>query len=464
MHEHRTIIVLKKIGMSNKIDRRDFLKKSVISTTGALVVPSVLFSGCKNGEKKIRLEDIDVPEIALQAPDGRPLKAGLVGCGGRGTGAAVDFVSAGNGLSIVALGDVFEDRLKSSREKLAEKGITVADDKCFIGFDAYKKVIDSDIDVVLLCTPPAFRPEHFAYAVEKGKHVFVEKPCAVDPAGARKMLALGKQADAKGLSVISGTIRRSQKDCIETYRRVAAGMIGDIVSAHVVRFNGKLWHIARKPEWTDMEYMLRNWVNFCWTSGDFIVEQFIHEIDQMTWFMGDIHPVKAQATGGRVRRVTGDMFDQISVEYIYENGHRAHCTSRQIGGCDNEHCIMVYGTKGYTNCNDTIFNLDGSIAWKYPKPEKDDADQSMAVPNPYMEEHVRLVRAIRENNPVNDIEKHVQSVMIALMGRMAAYTGKFVTWDDVLASKMDLVPAKMEFGPVEGVTEEFPLPGVEYKI
>mgnify|MGYP003325182500 CR=1 FL=1 len=151
-------------------------------------------------------------------------------------------------------------------------------------------------------------------------------------------------------------------------------------------------------------------------------------------------------------------------EYIYENGHRAHCTSRQIGGCDNEHCIMVYGTKGYTNCNDTIFNLDGSIAWKYPKPEKDDADQSMAVPNPYMEEHVRLVRAIRENKPVNDIEKHVQSVMIALMGRMAAYTGKFVTWDDVLASKMDLVPAKMEFGPVEGVTEEFPLPGVEYKV
>lgn len=451
--------------MSNKIDRRDFLKKSVFTTAGAIAVPGIILNSC-SGKKEsgLDLDAVDVPEILTKAPDGKPLRAGLVGCGGRGTGAAENFVDAGDGLTIVALGDLFEDKLTACREQLAQKGINVPDENCFVGFDAFKKVIDSDIDVVLLCTPPVFRPEHFAYAVEKGKHAFVEKPCAVDPVGARKMLALAKQAEAKGLCVISGTIRRSQKDCIETYRRVAAGMIGDIVSAHVVRFGGKLWHIARKPGWTDMEYMLRNWTNFCWTSGDFIVEQFIHEIDMVNWFIGDKHPVKAQATGGRVRRVTGDMFDQISVEYVYDNGHRSHFTSRQIDGCDNEHSVMLYGTKGYTNCFDTIFNLDGTVAWKYPAPAADDPDQSMAVPNPYVEEHIRLVRAIRENKPINDMENHVQSVLMAIMGRMSAYTGKFVTWDDVLASKLDLTPKKFEFGPVEGVVEEFPLPGVPYKL
>lgn len=452
--------------MSTKIDRRDFLKKSVCTTAGAIAVPGIILSSCSGKkEPKLDLDAVDVPEILTKAPDGKPLRAGLIGCGGRGTGAAENFVDAGDGLTVVAMGDIFEDKLKASREQLASKGIVVPEENCFIGFDAYKKVIDSDVDVVLLCTPPVFRPEHFAYAVEKGKHVFVEKPCAVDPVGARKMLALAKQAEAKGLCVISGTIRRSQKDCIETYKRVAAGMIGDIVSCHVVRHGGKLWHITRKPGWSDMEYMLRNWANFCWTSGDFIVEQFIHEIDMMTWFIGDKHPVKAQATGGRARRVTGDMYDHISVEYVYENGHRAHCTSRQIGSCDGEHCVMVYGTKGYTNCFDTIWNLDGTVAWQYPKPEADAADQSMAVPNPYVEEHIRLVRAIRENTPLNDMEKHVQSVLIAMMGRMSAYTGKFVTWDEILASKLDLTPVKFEFGPVEGgVVEEFPLPGEPYKL
>lgn len=446
------------------IDRREFLKKSVRTAVGAAAVPTLLV-GCTPKKEKIDLDSVDVPEILLKAPDGRPLKAGLVGCGGRGTGAAQNFVEAGDGLTITAMGDLFADKLEASREELKKVGIEVPDDHCFVGFDAYKKVIDSDIDVVLLCTPPAFRPAHVAYALEKGKHMFVEKPCATDPVGARQMLALSKQASAKGLCIISGTIRRSQKDCIETYRRVAAGMIGPIVSAHVVRFGGKLWHMARKPGMSDMEYMLRNWANFCWTSGDFIVEQFIHEIDMMTWFMGDIHPVKAQATGGRVRRVTGDMHDQISVEYVYENGRRAHCTSRQIGGCDNEHAVMLYGTKGYTNCFNTIWDLDGNVIWKYPTPAEDDEDQSMAVPNPYVEEHIRLVRAIREGTPLNDMEKHVQSVLIAMMGRMSAYSGKFVTWDEMLASTLKLVPDNIEFGPVEGgVREEFPLAGVEYTL
>jgi predicted dehydrogenase len=446
----------------NNFSRRGFLKSSVGGAIGAVAVPSFI-TGCSSASKSEKadvLKEVAVPTLLDKAPDGKPLKAGLVGCGGRGTGAAVDFISAGNGLSLVAIGDLFEDKLTACRAELKKNGIEIADDKCFIGFDAYQKVIDSDVDIVLLCTPPVFRPIHFDYVVEKGKHCFMEKPCSVDPVGARRILAAGKRADAKGLSVISGTIRRSQKDCIETYRRVAGGAIGDIVSAHTIRHGGSLWHIKRKPEWNDMEYMLRNWVNFCWTSGDLIVEQFVHEIDMVAWFLGDKPPVRAEATGGRQRRVTGDMYDFFSVEYIYDNGMHVHATSRQISGCDNDHSVLVYGTKGYTNCFDTIFNPDGSIAWKYPYPKEGDADQSMAVPNPFVSEHVRMVESIRTNKPVNDVDKHVQSVLMAIMGRISAYTGKFVTWDQIMASSLKLGPETYAFGPVPGIPETPPVAGI----
>ena len=448
--------------MKNKsLNRRDFIKTSVCGTVGTMAVPTFMI-GCSSSKKDadINLKDIDIPELAAIAQDGKPLKAGLVGCGGRGTGAACDFVAAGNGLSITALGDVFEEKLTACRQELKGKGIEIPDENCFVGFDAYQKVIDAGVDVVLLCTPPVFRPMHFEYAIEKGKHCFIEKPCAVDPTGARKMLAIAKQADAKQLSVISGTVRRSQKDCLETYRRVAGGAIGEIVSAHVIRHGGTLWHVNRKPGWTDMEYMLRDWVNFCWISGDMLLEQFIHEIDLMTMFMGDKRPDKAVATGGRHRRVTGDVYDFYSIEYLYDNGIRTHCTSRQISGCDNEHRVLVYGTKGYTNCFDKIFNYDGSVAWEYPYPKKEDADQSMAVPNPFVAEHVRLVSAIRSNKPVNDTDKHVQSVLMGIMGRMSAYTGKFVSWDEVMASNMKLGPETYAFGPVPGIPEQIPVPGI----
>ena len=327
-----------------KINRRGFIRNSVCGTLGTLSVPTII-TGCTPSAKKdenVKLRDVETPELPDRAPDGQPLKAGLVGCGGRGTGAACDFIAAGSGLTVTALGDIFEDKLTACRRQLKDNGIDVPDENCFLGFDAYRKVIDSGVDVVLLCTPPVFRPLHFDYAIEKGKHCFIEKPCAVDPTGARKILATSKLAQAKSLSVISGTVRRSQKDCVETYRRVAGGAIGEIVSAHVIRHGGALWHIKRRREWTDMEYMLRNWVNFCWTSGDLVVEQFIHEIDMMSWFLGDRHPVRAEAVGGRQRRVTGDMYDFFSIEYIYDNGMHAHCTSRQIGGCDNDLSVLIY--------------------------------------------------------------------------------------------------------------------------
>ncbi len=184
----------------------------------------------------------------------------------------------------------------------------------------------------------------------------------------------------------------------------------------------------------------------------------------MSWFSGEKKPIRAEATGGRQRRVTGDMYDFFSIEYVYENGHRAHCTSRQIGGCDNNHSVMVYGTKGYTNCFDTIFNLDGSIAWQYPHPKPEDADQSMAVPNPFRQEHVRLVTAIRTDKPINDSEAHANSTLMAIMGRESAYTGKFITWDEIMASTLHLGPEEYKFGPLPDIKEEIPLAGVAPKI
>lgn len=442
----------------NPLSRREFLGRSAVGAIGAVTLPGIITSCSSQGDAKKSLNQVEIPELLAAAPDGKPLKAGLIGCGGRGSGAASNFLEAGPNLQIVALGDLFADRLNSCRQALKEKGQEIADDKCFLGFDAWQKVIDAGVDVVLLCTPPVFRAAQFEAAINAGKHVFMEKPCAVDPVGARTILIASKKAEQNGLCVVSGTIRRSQKDCVETYRRVAEGAIGDIVSAHVIRNGGALWHRKRQPEWTDMEYMVRNWVNFCWLSGDHIVEQFVHEIDQMSWFVGK-RPVKAIGYGGRHRRVTGDQFDFFSIEYAYESGMRAHCSARQISGCGNAHNVMVYGTKGYTNCFDTIFNLDGTVAWKYPTPKPEDPDQTWAVKDPFVQEHIRWVTAIRTGKYLNDAEAHVQSTLMAIMGRMAAYTGKDITWEEIMASTLKLGPETYEMGAVPGIEEVIPVAG-----
>ncbi|MDR1859975.1 MAG: Gfo/Idh/MocA family oxidoreductase [Bacteroidales bacterium] len=438
------------------VSRRNFLANSAIGMVAGAMVPAMV-TGCSSSTEP-QWKPIDFPEWPDKAPDGKPLKAALIGCGGRGSGAIVNFLDAGNGLSVVALADVFPDRLNSCRSMLKGKGHEIPDDKCFLGFDAYKQAIATDADVVLLCTPPVFRAEHFTAAVDAGKHIFMEKPCAVDPTGARAILVAAKRAEQKGLCVISGTIRRSQKDCIETWRRVQGGAIGDFVSAHVIRNGGALWHKKREEGWTDMEYMLRNWVNFCWLSGDHIVEQFIHEIDQMTWFVGQ-HPVRANAYGGRHRRVNGDQFDFFCVEYEYADKKRSNCSARQINGCSNEHAILVYGTKGYTNCFNKIWDLSGNIVWEYPYPKEGDTDKSWVVKDPFEMEHVRLVTAIRTNQPVNDAEAHVQSTLMTIMARQSAYTGKDVTWDEITASALKLGPETYAFGPVPGIPEIPPVPG-----
>ncbi len=439
------------------IDRRSFISRTSLAALGVIGTAGLVSSCSGKPDKK----EIELPPFLTQAPDGKPIKAGLIGCGGRGTGAAVNFLDAGPNLQITALGDVFKDKLDQCREQLrkSKHAVEVADENCFIGFDAYQKVIDSGVDLVLLCTPPAFRPYHIEAAVNAGKHIFMEKPVAVDPVGARKVMISVKRAQEKGLCMVSGTIRRVQKDFVETWRRVANGAIGEIVSAHITRNGGGLWVMQRQPGWTDMEYMLRNWANFCWLSGDHIVEQFIHEIDVMNWYIGK-NPVTAMGWGGRQRRVTGDQYDFFSVEYIYDNGMHTHCAARQITGCSNLTEQFIVGTEGYANAKGMIFNLKGEEIWKYPHPEEGSTDETWKVTDPFVQEHINLVTGIRTGNTVNDGEAQVHSTLITIMGRMSAYTGKDVSWDELMNSDLALGPKVFEFGPVPDIPEVPPVIGV----
>jgi len=438
------------------LSRRKFIAGTAIGTLGAISTAG-LISSCSHSKEKSG--SLKLPALLKSAPDGKLLKAGLIGCGGRGTGAALNFVDAGPNLQIVALGDVFQDRIDSCREALKTgRNIEIPDDKCFTGFDNFEKVIDSGVDVVLLCTPPHFRPAHIEAAVNAGKHIFMEKPCAVDPVGARSVLISSKKAEQLGLCMVSGTIRRVQKDYMETYRRVANGEIGDIVSAHVIRNGGSLWRRDRNPGWSDMEYMLRNWVNFCWLCGDNLVEMFIHEIDVMNWFIGRI-PVKAIGWGGRQRRISGDQYDIFSIEYFYEDGMRAHCATRQINDCANLKEEIIIGTKGYANCSGTLYDPAGNEIWKYPYPKEDESDEKWKVNDPYVQEHVNLVTAIRTGKIINDSETLVNSTLVTIMGRMSAYTGKDVTWDEVMNSDLYLGPKTYVLGPVPGIQETAPVIG-----
>lgn len=444
--------------------RRSFIGKTALGTVATIGAANLLLSCGGAGNSKTKAGSPGAagvtPVMPDKAPDGKILRAGLVGCGGRGTGAAINFLDAGPNLQIVAMGDVFADKLAESRAQLKkQRNIELPDEKCFVGFDAYQKVLEAGIDIVLLCTPPHFRPAHVEAAVNAGKHIFMEKPCAVDPVGARSILVSARKAEQLGLTIVSGTIRRVQKDYVETHRRVAAGEIGEIVSAHVVRNGGALWVKKRRPEWTEMEYMLRNWVNFTWLSGDHIVEQFIHEVDVMNWHVGK-NPVKCMGWGGRQRRVSGDQYDFFSVAYHYNNGMQAHCAARQISGCSNLKREVIVGTKGYADANGTLFHPDGTVMWKYPYPKDGETDLTWKVGDPYVQEHVNLVTAVRSGKVFSDAEAQVNSTLITMMGRISAYTGKDVTWDEMMNSGLSLGPKVYSFGPVPGIPEEIPVIGI----
>ena len=449
--------------MENKaeLSRRKFLSNTALGAIGTIGAAGFLSSCSGPGTKGVVHK---LPELLNEAPDGKVLKAGLIGCGGRGTGAAINFLEAGPNLQIVALGDLFKDKLDDCRATLkSKKNVEIDDAKCFTGFDNFQKVIDSGVDIVLLCTPPHFRPAHVEAAVNAGKHIFMEKPVAVDPVGARSVLISSKKAEQMGLSIVSGTIRRVQKDYMETWRRVANGEIGEIVSAHITRNGGSLWAKKRLPEWSDMEYMIRNWVNFCWLSGDHIVEQFIHEVDVMNWFVGKI-PIKAMGWGGRQRRVTGDQYDFFSIEYIYDNGMQTHCAARQVSGCSNLKRELITGTKGYADCSGTLFDLKGNQIWQYPHPKEGDTDLTWKVKDPYVQEHINLVTAIRTGKPINDAEAQVNSTLITIMCRISAYTGKDVTWEEMLNSSFTLGPKTYVLGPVPNIPETIPVIGTETKL
>src|SRR5690554_878174 len=442
----------------NQLSRRNFLEKSALIGAAGVAGLSAI-SSCSRRTKKV---DYDFPPLLDTAPDGQRLRAGLVGCGNRGTGAALNFLAAGNDLELVALADVFEDKVWDCYGKLEEQKVEVPKANCFWGFDAYKMLLDVDLDLVILATPPHFRPAHFDAAIQAKKHVFMEKPVSVDPVGARQIIATSKKAEQMGLTVVTGTQRRHQRDYIETYRQIASGAIGEFTSAKAWWLQSHVWFRTREEGWSDMEYMMRNWNNFCWLCGDHILDTHVHNIDIINWFMGK-HPESAIGFGGRARRITGDQYDFFSIDFDFGGGLFSHSMSRQIDGCANALGEQIMGTEGYTNCKNTIFNHDGSIKWQYEYPKNKEGKSTGIVDvSPYVQEHIDLVTAIRTKKPVVEAERTAISTLTAIMGRTAAYTGQKVTWDDMLNSTERLGPEVFDMGDVDQ-SFPVPLPGTQHK-
>ena len=440
---------------NNSFNRRDFLSSAAMIGAAGTLGTGILAPSCAGAPKEPALKPLK-PEsewnvyqgvLPDKAKDGRPLKAGVIGCGGRGSGAIQNFMDAGPNLTIVALGDMFPDRIANCRKILREKyNLEVPDDKCFTGFDNYKKVIDAGVDVVIDASPPAFRPRHFKEAVNAGKHVFIEKPIAVDPVGVRSVIADSKKASSQGLCVVTGTHRHHQRCYIEGYKQVQSGLIGDIVGGNIYFNQNMLWYRDKDKNWTDMEWMIRDWVNWTWLSGDHIVEQHVHDIDLFNWFSGQ-RPVRASGFGARHRRLTGNQYDMFSVDYFYQGGYHVHSMCRQIDGCTNNISAFIQGTKGAwigggeERKHHTIIDLNGNVIWQFDF-EKENADFQQVAPH-YLE-HVSWVNHIRENKPICQAEETAISTLTAIMGRISAYTGIDVTWDEVMALDMNLMPDNLE--------------------
>jgi myo-inositol 2-dehydrogenase / D-chiro-inositol 1-dehydrogenase len=385
------------------------------------------------------------------------IRVGVVGCGGRGTGAARDCVLGAEGVEIVALGDLVPDRLEQCRTQLATLAAAnaafgarykVTGERCFSGFDAYEKVLASGIDLVILATPPGFRPAHLAAAVAAGKHIFTEKPVAVDAAGIRSVLATCERARAANLAIVAGTQRRHQADYLATIARLHDGAIGDIVGGQVFWNQGALWSREPAPEWSDTEWQIRNWLYFTWLSGDHIVEQHVHNIDVANWVLQS-HPVKATGVGGRQARTAprfGHIYDHFAVDFEYPGGAHVLSMCRQMQGTRGKIGEQFAGTKG---TSDACTRITGARPWTYEKPER--------MVTGYVQEHTDLVASIRAGRPINELRQVAESTLTAIMGREAAYTGQEVTWDEMLHAEQDLRPPQVAFGPLE--VPAVPLPG-----
>ena len=405
----------------NNLSRRNFVKSSSLLTGGLLLAPTLLKASSWQYETK-------------------KLKIAVIGCGGRGTGAVSKALKADNNVELVAMADAFEDRLEKAYSSLSKMfptdKINVKPSHKFVGFGSYKKAIDA-ADVVILTTPPGFRPQHFEYAVSQDKHVFMEKPVATDIAGIKKVLEAAKKAKAKKLNVVVGLQRHYQASYLEAYKRIQNGDIGNIVSGQVYWNSGGVWVRPREENQTEMEYQMRNWYYFNWICGDHILEQHIHNIDVANWFVGG-YPIKATGIGGReVRKGKdhGHIFDHHVVEFEYEDGTIISSQCRHQPGTKNRVNETFQGTKG------TVYTNGGgsSILKRYDGTNIYTHDNENDI-NPYQQEHNRLFKSIRNGEVISNAENGAKSTMTAIMGRMATYSGKEITWDKAMATDHKLVP------------------------
>lgn len=376
------------------------------------------------------------------------LRVGLVGVGGRGTGAAQQALNADPGTELVALADVLEDSLERGHRQLSrmfnkdgqKPRVTATADQCYAGFDGYKRVIDSS-DVVLLATTPHFRPQHLRAAVEAGKHVFCEKPVAVDAPGVRSVLESSRMAAEKNLNLVSGLCWRYHHGKRATFEQISNGAIGEIVSMQCSYMTGGVWDPRRQRDEcaSDMEYQIRNWYYYTWLSGDFNVEQHIHSLDKMMWAMNDEPPVTISGSGGRQVRTDeryGNIYDHFNVVYTWKNGVKAFARCRHWQNCENEVEDYIVGTKGVVNVmRHTITDHAGNVIWKFEGPGGD----------MYQIEHDELFASIRAGKTINNGDYMSKSTMLAIAGRMAAYTGQRLSWDDCMNSTHDLSPESYEW-------------------
>ena len=404
---------------------------------------------------------VSTASAASRKPGGNEmLRIGLIGCGGRGTGAAVNALRADPNVKLVAMGDVFPDMLASSLATLTtseetldlQAKIDVPPDRQFVGWDAYKGVIEA-CDVVLLATSPHFRPLHLRAVVDAGKHAFVEKPIATDATGVRSVMETCRLATEKRLSIVTGLCYRYEHKKRETMERIRDGAVGDIVALQCTYDVGELWHRGRAPEWSEMEYQMRNWLYFTWLSGDHVVEQHIHSLDKLAWAMGNEYPVKAKASGGRAVRTGaefGNVFDHFDTVFEWANGLRGFSSCRQwAGNVSTDVSDWVFGTRGKANLQTAEIDSGPAWRWSWKSEEPDDM---------YQNEHDELFASIRKDEPIADGEIMCKSTLMAILARLSAYTGQTITWEQALDSRENLSPPAYAWGPIE--TAPLARPGV----
>jgi myo-inositol 2-dehydrogenase / D-chiro-inositol 1-dehydrogenase len=404
--------------LSSTTSRRQFIKNSSIIAGGAL-------AGSLSLARSVHAAGDDTIKIAL------------VGCGGRGTGAASQALSTNSNVKLTAVADAFRDRLDGALNNLKkhEARIDVPEERKFVGFDAYKNAIESGVDMVILATPPGFRPLHFTAAVEAGKHVFMEKPVAVDAPGVRAVLAAAEEAKKKNLAVGVGLQRHHQNSYIETMKRLKDGAIGDIILTRAYWNGDGVWVRPRQPEQTEMEYQMRNWYYFNWLSGDHITEQHIHNLDVINW-LKDGYPVECNGMGGRQVRTgleNGEIYDHHAVEFTYADGSRMISQCRHMPNTWSTVSEHAHGSKG--TCALSSATIQGENSWRF----------SGDNPNPYQVEHDDMQAAIRSGTPYNEAVNGAYSSLTSIMGRMSTYSGQIIKWEDALNSQISLMPASYAF-------------------